>query len=275
MNKSQLANSTRPIARPAAPLGATVFASVGRQTAPPSACAVILAGGLGTRIRHLYPEMPKPMVPAAGAPFIEWVVRYLAGEGLKQFVISLGHLAEVAQAYFDSRPADACGVETVREPVPLGTAGGLVFASQSCVGGDPLLLANGDSLVLADLSPVWRLLADDSVDAVLVGLEVADASRYGRLEVAADGRLRRFSEKQPGAGLINAGIYAFRRRVLARFPSRMPLSIERDVMPELSASGARLLVHRCQAPFIDIGTPESVGQADSFIHQHFSPRVAA
>jgi D-glycero-alpha-D-manno-heptose 1-phosphate guanylyltransferase len=244
-------------------------------TPPALACAVVLAGGFGTRIRHLYPDLPKPMIPSAGAPFIEWVVRYLAGQGIAKFVISVGHLAHLAEDYFDARPADGCHIQCVRESTPQGTGGALALAARHETNGDPLLLANGDSLVLADLAGVWQLLADDSVDAVLIGLEVADAARYGRLDVAANGRLLRFSEKQPGAGLINAGVYAFRRRLLERFPRQLPLSIERDVFPALLAEGAKILVHRCQAPFLDIGTPESVVEADSFIRQHFSMRVAA
>lgn len=241
-----------------------------------SACAIVLAGGAGTRIRHLYPDLPKPMVPVAGAPFIEWVLRYLQREGLTQFVVSLGHLAAVADSYFASRPATGCRLKTVREPAPLGTGGALAFAAKAASpGADSLLLANGDSLVLADLSPAWRLLADESVDGVVIGLHIEDATRYGGLEVDAQGRLLRFSEKRPGAGLINAGVYLFRRRLLAAFPSHGPLSLEQDVFPKLLSGGARLMVHRCQAPFLDIGTPESIRQADSFVRRHFLSQVAA
>ncbi|HEV3344475.1 MAG TPA: nucleotidyltransferase family protein [Pirellulales bacterium] len=257
-------------------LGSHIHASGSPASSRGSACAVILAGGAGTRIRHLYPDLPKPMVPAAGAPFIEWVVRYLHEEGLTQFVISLGHLAAIAETYFASRPRTNCHVKTVREPAPLGTGGAFVLAAQATAEcSDPLLLANGDSLVLADLSPAWRLLADDSVDGVVVGLEVDDASRYGGLETAGDGRLLQFSEKRPGAGLINAGVYLFRRRLLACFPSRRPLSMEQDVFPTLLSAGARLMVYRCQAPFLDIGTPASIQQADSFVRRHFLSQVAA
>lgn len=240
-----------------------------------NACAVILAGGLGTRIRDLYPNLPKPMVPAAGAPFIEWVVRYLAAQGVRRSVISLGHLAHVAEAYFVKRPADDCQITTLREPAPLGTGGAVLFTARLAADGDPLVVTNGDSLLLADLSPVWRHWADESVDAVVLGLETDDASRYGRLEIDRDGRLLRFSEKQPGAGLINAGTYVFRRHVIDRFPRRTPLSMEHDVFPLLLAEGRRIMVCRCRAPFLDIGTPESVALADAFIRQHFSTRVAA
>lgn len=240
-----------------------------------NACGVILAGGLGTRIRDLYPDLPKPMVPAAGKPFIEWVVRYLAAQGVRRSVVSLGHLAHVAEAYFVKRPADDCQITTLREPAPLGTGGAVSLAARLAAEGDPLIVTNGDSLLLADLSPVWRQWADETVDAVVLGLEMDDASRYGRLDTDRDGRLLRFSEKQPGAGVINAGTYVFRRHLIDRFPRRAPLSMEHDVFPTLLAEGRRIMVCRCQAPFLDIGTPRSVALADDFIRRHFNTRVAA
>ncbi|HVA48233.1 MAG TPA: nucleotidyltransferase family protein [Pirellulales bacterium] len=241
---------------------------------PKSSCAVILAGGFGTRIRSVCPNLPKPMIPVAGEPFIAWVLRYLAGQGIPNFVISLGYRAEVAEDYFRTRPTGGGSLQTVRENKPLGTGGALLMAEPLTETSDPVVLANGDSLVLADLSGAWRLLREESVDGVVIGIEVDDASRYGRLETAADGRLRRFDEKQPGPAVINAGIYLFRRRLLHRFPQATPLSMERDVFPALLSGGAKLIVHRCRAPFLDIGTPESLGQADAFIRQHFR-QVAA
>ena len=234
-----------------------------------NACAIILAGGRGTRISHLQPHLPKPLIPAGGKPFIEWVVRHFGSQGVGQFVISLGHLAEVAEAYFSQRPDDGMSITTVRETAPLGTGGGFLFAQQAASDADPLLVANGDSLVLADLSGVWRLLADPAVDGVVVGLEIDDASRYGGLDVDGGDRLLRFAEKRPGAGLINAGVYCFRRRLLAAFPPQRPLSMETDVFPALLRQGAKLVVHRSQAPFLDIGTPESLGQIEEFLSRHW------
>lgn len=231
--------------------------------------AIILAGGRGTRISHLHPNLPKPMIPAGGRPFIEWIIRYFQSQGIRQFVISLGHLAEVAEGYFCERPADELSIKTVRETEPLGTGGGFVYAQQLAGGADPLILANGDSLVLADLQGAWRLLDDPSVDGVVLGLDVEDASRYGGLQVDPAGRLLRFSEKQPGQGLINAGVYFFRRRLLASFPEKRPLSMELDVFPELLRQEAKLMVHRCCAPFLDIGTPESLAEAEPFVARHW------
>lgn len=232
-------------------------------------CAIILAGGRGTRISHLQPNLPKPMIPAGGRPFIEWVIRHFQSQGVQRFVVSLGHLAEVAEVYFRERQTDGLSIETVRETEPLGTGGGFLFAAQAAGDADPLLLANGDSLALADLTGVWRWLDDPAVDGVVVGLEVDDAARYGGLEVDRAGRLLRFREKQPGGGLINAGVYCFRRRVLASFPQKTPLSMELDVFPALLRQGARLMVHVCSAPFLDIGTPESLGEAEQFVARHW------
>ncbi|HUY93170.1 MAG TPA: sugar phosphate nucleotidyltransferase [Pirellulales bacterium] len=234
-----------------------------------NSCAIILAGGRGTRISHLEPHLPKPLIPAGGRPFIEWVIRHFQGQGVRRFVISLGHLAEVAEAHFRQRPDDELSIGTVREAEPLGTGGGFLFAQQAAGDADPLLLANGDSLVLADLAGAWRLLKDPAVDGVVVGLHVDDAGRYGGLDIDDEGRLLGFREKRPGAGLINAGVYCFRRRLLASFPRQTPLSMECDVFPALLRQGAKLAVHRCAAPFLDIGTPESLAEAEEFLVRHW------
>jgi D-glycero-alpha-D-manno-heptose 1-phosphate guanylyltransferase len=236
-------------------------------------CAVILAGGRGTRISHLHPDVPKPMIEAAGKPFIEWVVRYLAQQGVGRLVISLGHLAHVAEKYFAERADDGLTISTVREPSPMGTGGALLYAVGQCEPSEIVVLTNGDSLVMASLDGVWPRLADPLVDGLLVAVEVDDASRYGGLEVSQDGFLTGFREKQPGRGLINAGVYFLKRRLLDAFPQRMPLSMETEVFPTLLAGGARLAVFPCRAPFLDIGTPESIGEASCFIEQYFSQEV--
>jgi D-glycero-alpha-D-manno-heptose 1-phosphate guanylyltransferase len=105
---------------------------------------------------------------------------------------------------------------------------------------------------------------------VLLGVEVQDASRYGSLAADAAGRLLGFAEKRPGRAVINAGVYLLRRRMFNWFPPQRPLSMETDVFPSLLARGARLHVETARAPFLDIGTPESLAQAESFLRDHFS-----
>ncbi|MBL8179253.1 MAG: NTP transferase domain-containing protein [Bryobacterales bacterium] len=225
--------------------------------------ALLLAGGFGTRIRELYPDVPKPMIPVLGEPFLEWAIRYWKRQGAGRFVLSLGHLAEVAEHYFAHRAE----VATIRETTPLGTGGAVLFAAAEAQLSDPFVVANGDSLVLADVSTALAAIAQDGVDGVVLGVAVEDASRYGSLAVDEAGRLLGFHEKRPGRGLINGGVYFFRRATLDRFPRKQPLSMELDVFPALLAAGADLRVVGVQAPFLDIGTPESVRQAEEFVRR--------
>ncbi len=232
-------------------------------------CAVVLAGGAGTRIRHLYPSLPKPFIPAAGRPFIAWVLRHLADQGVGRAIVSLGHLAERGEAALADCRDVGIPVTVVREPNPLGTAGGFLFAAESASDAELFVLANGDSLLLADFAPAWRRLTDAQCDGVLLGVEMADAARYGRMLIDRDSRLVGFREKRPGAGVINAGIYFLRRRLFDFPVAHRPLSMETELIPSLLARGARLEVCACSAPFLDIGTPETVELASDFIADHF------
>ena len=230
---------------------------------------ILLSGGLGTRLQRLHPGVPKPMIPVAGRPFLEWAIQYWARQGAQHVIVSLGHLAAIAEAHFERRICDDVRVETVREPCAMGTGGAVRFAA-AAASGDPFFVANGDSLVLADVSPALRLIQVPSVDAVVLGVTVADSSRYGSLDVEADGRLRGFREKETrSGGLINAGVYLFRRRALDLFPAKTPLSLETEVFPGLLERGSRIVVHPCVAPFLDMGTPEGLNQMDEFIETHF------
>ncbi len=228
--------------------------------------AVVLAGGFGTRVRHLLEGIPKPMAAVSGRPFLEWVLRYLAKQGVGRAVLSTGYLADVVESHFKSQPVNGLAAECVRENEPLGTAGGFLNA----IGGsaerpEAWLVLNGDSLLFADLSTVARLMSDQRTSGVLLGCAIADASRYGTLAISEVGELLGFAEKRPGKGVINAGIYLLRDALVRTFPKRVPLSFEKDVFPELLESKARLKVSVADAPFLDIGTPESLRQAESFI----------
>lgn len=229
--------------------------------------SVILAGGFGTRIQHLFPTIPKPMVEVCGVPFIEWVIRFLAKQGVQDFSLSLGYRAESVEEYLKSRPQDGLNIQVAREEIPLGTAGGFFHAMQKLSNCDAILATNGDSLLMANLA---ESLVDLHVkpDAVIWGVKVPDCRRYGSLECDEQGLLTAFREKQPGAGLINAGVYLFTRESLKSFPSKRPLSFETEVFPVLLAQGKNVAVIATDAPFIDIGTPETVVAAAAFIRNN-------
>lgn len=231
--------------------------------------AVILAGGLGTRVQHLLPGLPKPMAPVAGRPFLEWVVRYLAKQGVRRAIISTGHLTSVVERHFESQPVPGVSVQCVAETEPLGTGGGFLYAvRQSGESAPAWLVLNGDSLVFANLALAAAPFSDANVSGVIVGRSLPDASRYGTLAIGKAGELLRFEEKRPGAGVINSGVYLLRHSLLAEFPSKTPLSFERDVFPSLIGRDFRLQTVVAEAPFLDIGTPESLPQAEGFIRDN-------
>lgn len=235
----------------------------------PLPLAVVLVGGLGTRIRHLLSELPKPLAPVAGRPFLEWVVRYLHRQGLQRIILSTGHYADKVERFAADLSIPGLNLTCIQEAAPLGTAGGFLNALEG--SGDRFsdtLVLNGDSIVLADLAPLLRALEDEQTCGALLGVSVADAARYGTIDVNGQGFLRGFAEKRPGAGLVNGGVYLFRRATVERFPAGRPLSFEYDVFPALLADRARIRVVPCDAPFLDIGTEESLAQAGAFIEDN-------
>lgn len=237
--------------------------------APDQTTAVILAGGFGTRIKHLLGDLPKPMAPVAGRPFLEWVVRYLAAQKIRRVLLSTGYRAETVENHFAAQPVKGVRITCVPETRPLGTAGGFLNAARGA-GERPAawLVLNGDSLALAPLDKMICRLEDAEVAGAILGMRVPDASRFGTISTNAAADLVSFNEKKPGAGIINLGVYLFRAAALEKFPARTPLSFETDVFPALVAARAGLKVCETDAPFLDIGTPESLPQAAQFVQEH-------
>jgi len=227
----------------------------------------ILAGGRGTRIRDLHPDTPKPLIEVAGKPFLEWIIRYWARLGVQRFVVSAGYKFEAIRAYLDARRSDGVEIACVIENSPLGTGGAARYAAAAAIG-DPIVVVNGDSIVAGDLATGLETLNDPSLDGMLFGIPVRDASRFGTIAVNACGHLTGFEEKRPGPGLVNAGVYLFRRRLFDHFPDTTPLSMEFDVFPHLIRAQARIGVSPLDASLLDIGIPETLATADAFIEAH-------
>ena len=194
--------------------------------------AVILAGGLGTRVRHLLPELPKPMAPVAGRPFLEWIVRFLAKQGVRRVVISTGYRAEVVSKHFQALPLREVSVQCLAETEPLGTAGGCAHAARASGEKPPAwLVLNGDSLVFASLVQLGDALTAPAVDGAILGLAVPDAARFGSLDFDSAGNLLRFAEKTSGSGVVNAGVYLLSAAALDRIPINRPASFEKRDLP--------------------------------------------
>lgn len=228
--------------------------------------AIVLAGGRGTRIADLYPDIPKPMVPVCGQPFLHWVTDWLVGQGITDILYSVGYRAdqitqwtESAQTHWKAR------LRCIPEPEPLGTGGGVVQCLEFCA--EHVLVVNGDSLTPVMLAPLIARAA--ASQGALLGVKMADAARYGTLTLDPADRLMKFAEKRSGAGIINAGIYLLSRSLLEDFPKGCKLSMEEELIPAMLAKGANLTCEVAEnAPFLDIGTPESVRQAEAFVGRH-------
>jgi D-glycero-alpha-D-manno-heptose 1-phosphate guanylyltransferase len=235
---------------------------------PADVTVVILAGGFGTRIKQQLPDLPKPLAPVAGRPFLDWQLRYLQQQGFRRSLLSTGYLAEKVAAYAQSADIADMAIACVAETEPLGTGGGFLNAVSNNSFDQPTpawLVLNGDSLIVTDYRVMLTELADEKVDGVILGVKVPDASRFGSLKINSQGELLQFAEKQAGAGIINSGVYLLGDRLLAQFPAHRPLSFEYDVFSTLLAQGAKIKVHAVEAPFLDIGTPTTLAQAGEFI----------
>jgi NDP-sugar pyrophosphorylase family protein len=233
---------------------------------------VILAGGCGTRLSRVLPNLPKPMAPAAGRPFVEWIIRHLAHGGFRRVLISTGHLAHAIEDHFAGSAVAGVEVRCIGEESPLGTAGAFLHvAARSGLAPTAWLVLNGDSLTFVDWPALVARLDRSPVDGVVVARWTEYAGRFGRLEVDEHQRLRVFDEKhadKQGGALINAGIYLLRDRLLADCPPQRPLAFEQDLFPAWLDAGRHLEIHPVETDFLDIGTEETLPQADAFIRNH-------
>jgi D-glycero-D-manno-heptose 1,7-bisphosphate phosphatase len=229
----------------------------------PGRQCVILTGGLGTRLGALTQALPKPMLPVAGRPFLEHLVRHIRRFGFDSFLFLAGYKSDAIAAYFAPGAALARELSarfmTIAEPAPMGTAGALRFAGAELERA--FLFMNGDSLFdinLLDLAA--RPLASGAV-ARMALRALPDASRYGVIDCDGE-RVRGFRARPEGhqPGVINGGVYWMKSSILDYLPAG-PASLEKNVFPALAQS-QRLLGTAYDGYFIDIGIPDDYARAE-------------
>lgn len=228
---------------------------------------IVLAGGLGTRLRSAVPDLPKCLAPIAGRPFLEWQLRSLVARGIDHFVLALGHgSTEVLESLRQSW-ARSYSIETVIERDLLGTGGAARFAMDE-VGVKDALIVNGDTFLGGSLQAMLSPL--DLIGGELMRIatiNVTDCTRFGGVEVDLGHRVIAFLEKgQSGAGPINAGLYRIHRQAFDH-EDQVPLSMETQVMPHLMAKYA-LYARKIAGPFIDIGVPADYHLFNSSVHDY-------
>ncbi|SRR5579884_257657 len=214
---------------------------------------LILVGGLGTRLRSVVPDLPKPMATVCGRPFLEYLIRWVRAAGYKQIILCAGYRAAQIRDYFGDGASWDVELAYSIEEQPLGTWGAIHQAAE-CFGHSAFLVLNGDSWLDVDLMQLARFHVLHNSIATLALVEVNESSRFGRVEIDNQSKVTRFSEKAGhGPGLINGGIYLFSREVFSLAP-KSATSLEHDVCPKLIAHGLYGLPTK--GYFVDVGIPE-------------------
>ena len=214
--------------------------------------AVVLCGGLGTRLASAVPGRQKTMADIQGKPFLEIVLDWAAGHGVKRFVLCTGYKGEQVEQFFRGRRRD---LELLfsPEPSPLGT-GGAVRNCLPLLQDRRALILNGDSLCPLDLPAFADFHARSAGAASLAVVEPGERRDGGFIEVGAEGRVLSFEEREYRPGrVLNAGVYLLEPAALAAIPEG-PCSLEKDVLPRLIER--RVFASLVSEPLYDIGTPE-------------------
>jgi D-glycero-alpha-D-manno-heptose 1-phosphate guanylyltransferase len=222
--------------------------------------AVLLVGGLGTRLRSVVPSAPKALASVGKRSFLELLLGQLHSQGIRRLVMCTGYLADQIENEFGDGRAWDVEIEYSKEEQPLGTAGAVKRAQQYLHDVSDFLVMNGDSFLEIDFTNLIDLHRDQKAIATLAVLRVEDTSRYGTVQVDTSGRVRGFAEKTGSSlpGLVNGGVYTFNHSVFQYIPDH-PASLERDVFPRLLDHGVYAQEQR--GMFIDIGTPADYARA--------------
>lgn len=222
---------------------------------------IILSGGKGTRLASVISDVPKPMAPVHGRPFLDYLIAHVRKSGVvSRLTFATGYLGDKIKAHYASLPARFC-----QEEMPLGTGGAVTNVLRFMDVSDPFLVMNGDSFVDADLGELHRRHATNNRPALIALFNIPDSGRFGTVELDGE-KVVSFKEKTGKAvpGLINSGIYLLSHSALAPWRDQQrAVSIETEIFPALTASGSLYGLVTGER-FIDIGLPETYASAASF-----------
>ena len=221
--------------------------------------AIVLAGGMGTRLRALIPNLPKPLAPVAGRPFISILLDQLDAQGFSRVVLSVGYRHEMIRQALGGRHR---GIELLYavEDQPLGTGGGIRLAAQQC-RTDEIFVLNGDSYVDVDCSAMLVVHKARHASLTICAKAEADASRYGGMQIADDHIVSFTEQGSHGPGIINAGVYLLARELMLDPELPEAFSFERDFLAR-RLDEVKPLAFVTKGAFIDIGVPDDYVRAN-------------
>lgn len=222
--------------------------------------AVVLVGGLGTRLRSVLPSTPKPLAPFGGKTFLGLLIRQLQTQGIRRAILCTGFLAEQIETEFGDGKDWGLAIEYSREEEAMGTAGALKLSQFQLMQNTDFLVMNGDSFTEINFERLVRFHRRHGGLASMVVVPMNNAGRYGTVQISQDLRITGFSEKTGGNthGFINAGIYAFSRAIFDYIPAG-PASLEKEIFHRIIPRG--MYAFKQDGMFIDIGIPEDYARA--------------
>lgn len=222
--------------------------------------ALVLAGGLGTRLRTEVPDCPKPLAPVKGRPFLSYLLDYWKAQGIERFVLATGYKHEAFQEYF-GREYRGARVDYSVETEPLGTGGGLLLALSRMPDRGEILVLNGDTFFEVSLAPYLEFYRRKKADLALAVAKRSEAGRYETVSMNREGRVSAFRPREEGEqqAFVNGGVYLLNLEFARRSDEgkRFRASIESDLFPRWLREGVAVFAFPCEGRFVDIGTPES------------------
>ena len=225
--------------------------------------AIILAGGLGTRLRPVVSDAPKPMALVNGRPFLAYLMDYWIEQGISQFILSVGYLKEVIIEYFGNSYHGA-DIDYVVEETPLGTGGGVLLAAKNLAPDEYFVLLNGDTFFNVDLSLLSACAKKSDADGCFALFRATEPNRYGRIDCNEVGQITKLNITKAESGdLANGGVYFLRRSALLEEQAEPghKVSLEDEIFPAALAAGRKLFGVEFSSAFIDIGVPADYQRA--------------
>jgi mannose-1-phosphate guanylyltransferase len=224
--------------------------------------ALLLAGGLGTRLRPLTEHLPKPMALVMGRPWLDHLIRHYRDQGISRFVIAVQHRKELIQSWIGDGSRYDVTVEYAEERELMGTAGAVKNAEPLL--GERFVVVNADIIHQIDLHAALRFHEQHGGAATICLTQVEDPSSYGAVDIGPRGEISAFVEKpkkeEAPSNLVNAGVYILERRVLDHIPAGRAVSIEKETFPELIRNGCGVYGHLLKGYWLDMGTQERYRQ---------------
>jgi len=232
--------------------------------------AILLCGGMGTRLRSVVSDRPKPMADICGKPFLQYLLEMLRDKGITEVIFALGYMGEMIEDYFQDGSAFGLKIAYSYEEDPLGTGGAIRNALPKIMEEEVLVL-NADTYFPMDYQGLYRFHQENDGDFSLATRAVPDISRYGAVRRDAAGRILAWNEKledggQPLAGEINGGIYVMKKSLIAEIPEGKQ-SLEQDCVPKWLSEGKRIFGLPFDGYFMDIGIPKDYQQFITDVEQ--------